>query len=538
MSGRYIISSQRYSVSQPHPAAPARQVRNNAGGYVFEVNDWDYLDRVLLCGTQEGTYYVTERALTLAALSHVQECLKLDAQRTIDRAVEFSASGRSAKNDWPLAVLALAVAKDQGAKLAWAALPKVARTWSHVYTFEALLRGFGYRKWGRAHRQALWATMIGSRSVDNVAYQSIKYQERNGIRGADLTRAAHFAAQAKTKLDKENVGILRVIQWMRGDEQGLSYGTPVLVWAAEALKLPSIEPEDAAMLIEDHGVPEQAVPTTLYKHPIVARALLGSMLGTALLRNLRRFQKMGVFEDESAVDLAVSKLTSPDYLKKHRIHPMQILLAHKAYSVAGENPKITRALETALSLSFGQQEPTGKTQVIALDVSGSMGGTAVNGMPLTCIEAETVMALAALKAEPNNVHVIAFDTEIKDFCLTPDMTYGAAVLAVGRLVYGGTDCSLGLQYVKNRVPNADALTIFTDSETWAGRHGFEVLNEINATRPEKPLKVATVAMAANSFSTLPPDPNHLLAVGMDASLLTVLNSFLIGVGNTEENTAE
>jgi hypothetical protein len=40
--------------------------------------------------------------------------------------------------------------------------------------------------------------------------------------------------------------------------------------------------------------------------------------------------------------------------------------------------------------------------------------------------------------------------------------------------------------------------------------------------------MATVAMAANSFSTLPPDPNHLLAVGMDARLLSVLNAFFIG----------
>jgi 60 kDa SS-A/Ro ribonucleoprotein len=496
---------------------------------VFELGPWDYLDRVLLCGTEEGTYYVQERVLTLDALAHVRQCLALDAQRTIDRAVEFSVSGRSAKNDWPLTVLALAVAGGVApmAKIAWEALPKVARTWSHVYTFEALLRAFGYRKWGRAHRQALWATMIGDRTADNVAYQAVKYQERGGIRGADLSRAAHLMAQAKVK-EGARSGISYVLEWMHGNKEGLHNDAPLLLWAVEALKVIVFEPEVVAHIIEENKLPEQAVPTTLYKHPAVARALVETMLGTALLRNLRRFQKSGVFEDKSAVELVVSKLASPDYIKKHRLHPMQLLIAWKAYTAETHNATIAGALETALSLSFGQVEPTGKTQVIALDVSGSMDGTRVNGAPLTCIEAQTVMALTALKAEPDNVHVIAFDTAIKDFCLTPDMSYADAVQAVERLVYGGTDCSLGLQYVRDRLPTADALTIYTDSETWAGRHGFEVLGEINARRSEKPLKVATVAMAANSFSTLPPDPNHLLAVGMDARLLSVLNAFFIG----------
>ena len=41
------------------------QTRNSAGGYVWEVDDWTRLERFLILGSEGGTYYVQERALTL-----------------------------------------------------------------------------------------------------------------------------------------------------------------------------------------------------------------------------------------------------------------------------------------------------------------------------------------------------------------------------------------------------------------------------------------------------------------------------------------
>jgi hypothetical protein len=38
--GRYIVRAVKHPVSVPHLAAPVPQVRNNAGGYVFELGPW------------------------------------------------------------------------------------------------------------------------------------------------------------------------------------------------------------------------------------------------------------------------------------------------------------------------------------------------------------------------------------------------------------------------------------------------------------------------------------------------------------------
>ncbi|VDK60069.1 unnamed protein product [Anisakis simplex] len=41
------------------------QVMNMAGGYVFQVNDLNRIRRFLILGTEGGTYYATEKELTM-----------------------------------------------------------------------------------------------------------------------------------------------------------------------------------------------------------------------------------------------------------------------------------------------------------------------------------------------------------------------------------------------------------------------------------------------------------------------------------------
>ena len=41
------------------------QVPNRAGGFVWKLGPWDRLDRLLILGTEGGTYYATEHTLTV-----------------------------------------------------------------------------------------------------------------------------------------------------------------------------------------------------------------------------------------------------------------------------------------------------------------------------------------------------------------------------------------------------------------------------------------------------------------------------------------
>ena len=133
---------------QPRQAVPQTeplpgQVPNNAGGHWYAVDDWAKLDRFLVLGSEGGTYYVSERKLTLDNAEAVLRCLDADGPRAVRRVVEISQAGRAPKNEPALFVLAMAAASSEATrKAALAALPLVARTGTHILTFAPYVEGF------------------------------------------------------------------------------------------------------------------------------------------------------------------------------------------------------------------------------------------------------------------------------------------------------------------------------------------------------------------------------------------------------------
>ena len=83
---------------EPVPQTEAldeRQVQNNAGGFVFAIDNWARLDRFLILGSDAPTYYQQARALTRENAKCIERCLAADAARTIARTVEISDAGRA-----------------------------------------------------------------------------------------------------------------------------------------------------------------------------------------------------------------------------------------------------------------------------------------------------------------------------------------------------------------------------------------------------------------------------------------------------------
>src|ERR1700691_3998621 len=72
---------------------------NHAGGYSFQVGDWERLNRFLILGTEGGTYYVGDGKLTRENAGVVLRCIKEDAVRVVNRIVEVSDKGLAPKND-------------------------------------------------------------------------------------------------------------------------------------------------------------------------------------------------------------------------------------------------------------------------------------------------------------------------------------------------------------------------------------------------------------------------------------------------------
>ena len=114
------------------------------------------------------------------------------APRAVAEIVRVSTEGRAPKNDPALFALALAAGLGDTAtrQAALAALPQVARTGTHLFQFATFVEGF--RGWGRSLRRAV-GRWYADKPVDALAYQAVKYRQRDGVTHRDLLRLAHPA---------------------------------------------------------------------------------------------------------------------------------------------------------------------------------------------------------------------------------------------------------------------------------------------------------------------------------------------------------
>lgn len=171
------------------------QVPNSAGGFSFQVDDMKRLQRFLCLGSEGGTYYTSEKKL---GKENAESILRLIGNgrgtEVVAQIVEFSVSGRAAKQDPIIFALALcARATDSDTKTAaYAAVEKVCRIPTHLFSFiafcEALSIGTG---WGRAHRRAV-SKWYNNKTSKSLAMAVTKYQNRGGWSHRDLFRLSHI----------------------------------------------------------------------------------------------------------------------------------------------------------------------------------------------------------------------------------------------------------------------------------------------------------------------------------------------------------
>ena len=151
MGTKFLKHFNTRQTPQSEPIPGSAQVPNSAGGYAFAVDDWTRLERFLILGSEGGSYYATERALTV---ENAKAVVPLPGGRRrrgrSARSSQVSDSGRAPKNE--PAVLALAIAAGMGHTAAASeALPKVCRTGTHLFAFAEAVQGL--RGWGRGAAQ-------------------------------------------------------------------------------------------------------------------------------------------------------------------------------------------------------------------------------------------------------------------------------------------------------------------------------------------------------------------------------------------------
>lgn len=513
--------------------ADPRQAANNAGGYSFTIPAEARVHRFLTLGTDGGTYYSTEQALTKDNAQVVLDAARSNGAELVDQIIEISTAGRAPRQNPGLFALAAAsgLANDPGRWAALDALREVARTGSTLLTFIKYAEQF--RGWGRGLQRAV-AQWYLSQEPERLAYQVLKYKQRDGWSHRDVLRLAKLG---RKDLHGDIGGPMgELLHWITGKPADLD-ALPLVAAADRAHKTTKVK--DWVQLIEGNSsLSHEMLPSEALREAAVWEALFWKNLPLgALIRNLGRMTSLGVLKPLSPVTKeAAARLSDAEYLAKARIHPVNVLVAMRTYA-SGKGARgnltwdpvsqITDALDAGFYAAFGAVRPAGKRTVLALDVSGSMGWSQ-GGMPLTCREAAAALSLVTAATEPQTA-VMAFSHTFQPLDISPRMRLDSVVRKTSGLDFGGTDCSLPMLWALENGIEVDTFQVYTDNETWYGQmHPHEALAKYRR-QTGIPARLAVVSLTPSEFTIADPaDPGSLDVSGFDSAVPGLLADFSRG----------
>jgi 60 kDa SS-A/Ro ribonucleoprotein len=533
------------------------QVTNNAGGFVFEVSDRSRLERFLMIGTEGGTYYVDEKKLTKDNTQFLINLIAREEELVEAVVVEVSESGRAYRQS--PAIFTMAALFAFGKRKNKDAFNRVVRTSTHLFEFAEYVELLG--GWGRSKRSAV-ASWYEGKTVDQLAYQAVKYRQRNGWTHKDLFRLSHPVGV------DQNLGKFILGKESEEIQSAIVYGFKAAQNVTSAAALVDV-------LGEFPNLPWEAIPTQFHKEVDVWKKLFynGQLKGQALLRNITRLARLGAFNDMVFARDYATRLTDPEMMQATRLHPIQYLLALNVHEegqvwkpkkvgdtpplgyrqVNGQirvkdwvtNPVIKDALNAGFYLAFKYVEPTGKRTFIGLDVSGSMS-TSMSGLDLSCAMVAAAMAMSIAKVEPyyqiygfsdgspyfggKYVTTQSYNRSVlAELSVTPNMDLNTVMRNTADQNFGRTDCALPMLYAAEHNIEVDTFAIFTDNETWFGKiHPFQALRTYRQ-KMGIDAKLVVAALTASPFSIADPSDRGMLdVVGADANLPSLVANFSAG----------
>lgn len=507
---------------QTQPIFGMNQVKNNAGGYVFEASPKVILERFLTLGSEGGTFYVGEQKLTKANARTIIKLVQEDGFYVVETLKNFSDNNRAPKKDPQLFVLALlcTYGNPEVKQESYKAIKDVCNTSTHLFTFVANVQEL--RGWSRGLRRGV-SDWYNKHSPKDLAYQLVKYRQRNGFSHQDVLRLSHPIPKDYPHSN--------LFSYAVGKESDVHTVYDII----KGYELAKAEKDSkvVAKLVSDYNLTWEMVPTEHLNNKEVLTALAEKMPMTATLRNLNRFTAAGLMDDRTSdfTRMIFDRIRSTENIKKGKVHPITLLNTLKVYSqghgdkgklVWNPNAKVIEALNDAFENSFDLVEPTNANILVGVDVSGSMTSPNVANMALSPREVAAALMLTMLRTEPN-LEITFFDTEIKPVKAHRRTSYEEVIKNMPH--GGGTDCSLPYQYASYRKLKLDSIVVLTDNESWAGKvHAVQAYQSYNPK-----IKNILVGMVANNYSIMPQnDPNTLSVAGFDSAVPKLINDFITG----------
>lgn len=520
------------------------EVKNNAGGYVFKVSDKDRLERFLILGTEGATYYVNSKNQTEQSVSFLRKMIKSDEAAVLEAIVDVSTNARAYSNSPAIFALAVLLSEGENKAEARKAVSSVVRTGTHLFEFAGYLNNLG--GWGRAKRNAI-ADWYTEKDADSLAYQAVKYRQRNGWTHRDLFRKSH------PKEVNTSVG-----DFILGKEHADVDKLPIVIGFEDAQAAETAK--DTVKVLQTYkNLPWEALKTEHLKDLNVWKTLFynGQLNGQALVRNITRLAKLGAFSDlQFAADYA-ARLTDEQMIRKTKLHPINFLNAIVVYT-EGQVPRgddsyygrynrqknwttesvILDALNDAFYIAFKTVEPANKRTMLAVDVSGSMSSPAM-GLDLSCAQVSGAMAMTIARTEP--AHIIRGFTngsggwatrgnaQLTDLGISAKTMLPTAMKSVQKSNFGGTDCAQPMVWALENKVEIDTFVVITDNETWAGN--IKPSQALVKYRKETGIdaRLAVLGIASSGFTIADPNDKGMMDfVGFDANAPRVLADFSAG----------
>lgn len=535
------------STPQTERALPT-QVANSAGGFSFQVDEMQRALRFLILGSEGGSYYASEQALTRENAAVILDLAERRGTELVDLIRDVSVNGRAAKQAPTLFALAVCAGARNVAtrQAALSVLSDVCRTGTMLFQFVGYVEQF--RGWGRSLRTAVGNWYL-SKDVDRLAYQAVKYRQREGWSHRDLLRLSHPSTTDSDRSD--------LFSWITHgtpaeDADVVRTGLPAIVTAHQKAMATTSE-SHWVDLVSEYNLPWEALPDAALKSNAVWEAMLPNMGITALIRNLGRLTSNGVIAPLGGdnTKLIADRLLDAEAIRRGRVHPLTILNALMTYQSGhgfrgnlSWNPsgRIVSALDEAFYLSFGTLTPAGKRTLIGLDVSGSMGVNIQNSA-LTARDAAAAMAMTVVRTEQDYAVCAFSDGRVSTYrwggayggdgftsmAITPNQRLDDVVRMTNSLSFGGTDCSLPMKFASQHKLVVDTFIVLTDSETYAGSpHPHQALEQYRQ-KSGVPARLIVVGMTSSGFTIAnPADAGMLDVVGFDTATPDIVRGFSAG----------
>ncbi|XP_046843919.1 60 kDa SS-A/Ro ribonucleoprotein-like [Xenia sp. Carnegie-2017] len=523
-----------------------------------QLDDMNRFRRFLVLGSETPTFYVDEKTLGLENKRVFSNLLQAGRGVEVVNEIEkYSIEGRTARKQAIVFSLAVCARKGDLAtkRQAYKALTKICQISTHLFMFIEFCKVLSKpgKGWGRAQRNAI-KRWYKEKDPWKLAMDLTKYQKVKGWSHRDVARLIHLKPE-ETDVSDELFVIMKYVvhAWQKLFEyffpedkttphRPIGENSIAMLEFFRAVEEVKTLQKEARMveLINQHNLIREHIPTRWFNSKEVWNSLLKKMPMTAMIRNLNKMTSIGLLAEGSPqVKDVCNKLQNENLLRIARIHPFNMLLALTTYkSGKGEkgslewqaNVEIAKALEKAFYLSFKNVEPTGKSYMLAMDVSGSMQFS-------RCIGASTIKphvasaAMAMMTARTEERHeFVAFSHEIVPMEISSNMNLDEVLNVANNIPMGNADCTQPMLYATNNKLKIDVFIVYTDSETYYGDvTPREALKQYRKHSGIYNAKLIVVAMASNGFTIADPDdPGMLDIAGFDSAAPQVMKEFILG----------